>query len=97
MVDRYENSWLDNKEMPAGIIASWIFPFTLRLDDASSSFSNFYFRFSGLQALLVSFLLTIITYVILRNRKISLKQGWLDLIIVLVISEIKRLGIIKRA
>ena len=69
--------------MPAGVVASSIFPFALRLGDASSSFSNFYFRFSGLHALLISFLLTIITYFILRNRKISLKQGWFDLIIVL--------------
>ena len=83
VVDRYENSWLDNKEMPAGIFASWVFPFTLRLEDAGSSYSNFFFRFSGYKVLLLSFVLTIITYFILRNRKISLKQGWFDLIIVL--------------
>lgn len=84
VIDRYEDSWPGNYDMPAGIVASWLFPFTLRLGDASSSFSNFYFRFSGLQALFVSLLLTILTYFILRNRKISLKQGWFDLIIVLI-------------
>lgn len=83
VVDRYEISWLDNYEMPAGIVASWIFPYTLRLDDASSSFSNFFFRFSGYQSFIVSFFLAIIIYFILRNRKISLKQGWFDLLIVL--------------
>jgi len=83
VVNHYEKSWLVNYEMPAGIFASWIFPYTLRLDDASSSFSNFFFRFSGYQSFVVSFFLTLITYFILRNRKISLKQGWFDLIIVL--------------
>jgi hypothetical protein len=84
VIDRYEDHWQANYDMPAGVVASTIFPFALRLGDASSSFSNFYFRISGLQALFVSFLLTILTYFILRNRKISLKQGWFDLIIVLI-------------
>jgi hypothetical protein len=84
VIDRYEDNWLGNYDMPAGAVAATIFPFTLRLGDASSSFSNFYFRFSGLQALLVSLVLTILTYFILRYRKISIKQGWFDLIIVLI-------------
>jgi hypothetical protein len=84
VIDRYEDSWADNYDMSAGAVASTIFPYTLRLSDASSSFSNFYFRFSGFQSLLLSFLLTIVTYFILRIRKISLKQGWFDLIIVLI-------------
>ena len=48
------NHWPGNFDMPAGAVASWLFPFTLKLGDASSSFSNFYFKFSGLHALLVS-------------------------------------------
>ena len=83
LIDRYESSWLANNDLPAGIAASWLFPFTLRLSDASSSFSNFFFKFSGYQALFLSFLLTLITYFILRSRKISVKKGWIDLIIVL--------------
>ncbi|MDR3668538.1 MAG: DUF4857 domain-containing protein [Ignavibacteriaceae bacterium] len=83
VVDRYEDFWPGNYEMPAGAVAATIFPFALRLGDASSSFSNFYFRFSGIQSLLISIVLTILTYLILRNRKISFKKGWFDLIIVL--------------
>ena len=84
VIDRYEDSWPGNYDMPAGTVASVLFPFTLKFGDASSSFSNFYFRFSGPLTLLVSFFLTIVAYFILRNRKISLKQGWFDLILVMI-------------
>jgi hypothetical protein len=83
IVDHYQDNWLGNYDMPAGIVASWLFPFTLRLGDSSSSFSNFYFRFSEAHSWIVSLFLTLLVYFILRNRKISLKQGWFDLIIVL--------------
>jgi hypothetical protein len=83
VIARYKDSWPGNYEMPAGIVASWLFPFTLRLSDASSSFSNFYFRFSGISAYLVSFFFMVITYFVLRKRKISFRQGWIDLVIVL--------------
>jgi hypothetical protein len=84
VIDRYQENWPGNYDLPAGAVAATIFPFTLRLSDASSSFSNFYFKFSGLQAVLISFVLTILTFFILRIRKISLKKGWFDLILVLV-------------
>jgi hypothetical protein len=84
VIDRYEETWPGNYELPAGAVAATIFPFTLKLGDASSSFSNFYFKFSGLHSVLISLILTILTYFILRIRKISFKKGWFDLILVLI-------------
>jgi hypothetical protein len=84
VVDRYEESWSGNNDLNAGKASLWLFPFTLRLSDSSSSFANFYFKFSGIESILLIILLTLITYFILRYRKISLKNGWVDLIIVLV-------------
>jgi hypothetical protein len=84
VVDRYEESWLGNNELMAGTVSTWLFPFTLRLNDSSSSFANFYFKLSGFQSLWLTLIFLISTYFILRHRKISLKKGWIDLIIVLL-------------
>jgi hypothetical protein len=84
VVDRYEESWAGNNDMNAGKTAAFLFPFTLRLGDSSSSFANFYFKFSGLQSVILILILTLITFFILRYRKISIKNGWADLLIVLV-------------
>ncbi|MDR3610389.1 MAG: DUF4857 domain-containing protein [Ignavibacteriaceae bacterium] len=84
VVDRYQESWLGNNELMAGKVSTWLFPFTLRLNDSDSSFANFYFKFSGLQSIWLTLILVIVSYFILRHRKISVKKGWIDLIIVLL-------------
>ena len=81
--DRYEDSWKDNNDLIAGIIASYVFPFTLKLTDINSSFSNFYFKLSGYQSIIGAFILAVLTYFILRKRNIPLKKGWFDLLLVL--------------
>lgn len=83
MVDRYEETWSDNYDLTAGVVASYIFPFTLRLNDINSSFSNFYFKISGFQSLIGALILAVLTYFILRSRNIPFKKGWFDILLVL--------------
>ena len=84
IVDIYEAAWKDNFDLSAGIVASYIFPFTLKLNDADSSLSNFYFKLSGLQSLIGAVVLAAIAFFILRKRKISLGKGWFDIVLVLI-------------
>ncbi len=83
MVDRYEETWKNNYDLTAGVVASYVFPFTLKLNDANSSFSNFYFRLSGFRSIMGALILAILTYFILRSRNIPVKKGWFDIVIVL--------------
>lgn len=84
VVDTYKQTWKNNSELRAGIAASYLFPFTLKLNDENSSYSNFYFQFSGSNALIGSIIFASITFVILRKRQISLQKGWFDLLLVLI-------------
>ena len=84
IVDRYEEMWKDNAQSSAGVVASYIFPFTLKLNDENSSFSNFHFNFAGTSSFIGMIIFTILTYVLLLKRKISLKKGWFDLVLVLI-------------
>ncbi|MDP3148917.1 MAG: DUF4857 domain-containing protein [Ignavibacteria bacterium] len=84
IVDRYEEMWKDNAQSSAGVVASYIFPFTLKLNDENSSFSNFHFNFAGASSFIGMIIFTILTYVLLLKRKISLKKGWFDLVLVLI-------------
>jgi len=83
IVDRYEDTWKDNNDLTAGVVASYVFPFTLTLNDINSSFSNFFFKLSGFQSLIGNLVLSILTIFILRNRKIQLIKGWFDILLVL--------------
>ena len=83
IVNSYQKSWEDNYDLTAGVVASYIFPFTLKLNDMNSSYSNFYLKLSGYQSLIGALILTVLTYFILRNRNIPLKKGWFDLLLVL--------------
>ena len=82
VVNRYSEAWKDNYDLNAGIIASYVFPFTLHLNDSNSSYSNFYFEFSGVQSLIGTFILALLSYFILVRRKIEVKKGWFDLVLV---------------
>ncbi|MFA6980889.1 MAG: DUF4857 domain-containing protein [Ignavibacteriaceae bacterium] len=84
IVNSYEAIWKDNDELTAGVVASYIFPFTLRLGDDYSSLSNFYFKISLLHSFIGSIIFSVLTFFILRSRKISLKKGWFDILLVLI-------------
>lgn len=81
--DLYEESWKDNSESRAGVAAAYIFPFSLKINDINSSLSNFYLKFSGLRSIVGMVIFTLLSYIILLKRKISLKKGWFDLVLVL--------------
>lgn len=84
VVDQYKATWKNNDELNAGVVSSYIFPFTLKLGDDYSSLSNFYFKISSPHAFIGSLILSIITFYVLRNRNISLKKGWFDIVLVLI-------------
>ncbi|MBI5474764.1 MAG: DUF4857 domain-containing protein [Ignavibacteriae bacterium] len=82
VVDSYKESWPTKFERPPGIIASYLFPFTVSLSDWSSSFLNLYVRCShwaGLVGIALS-LVIILTIWFVRKKKIATR--WFDLLVV---------------
>jgi len=84
IVKVYENKWEGNKELSAGVLAAYLFPFTLSFTDLNSSLSNFYFETSGIHGIILSVLLSVITVLLLKKRSIKLSDAWFDLVLVLV-------------
>ncbi len=82
VVDTYEESWPTKFERTPGIVASYLFPFTVSLSDRSSAFLNLYVRCShwaGLVGIALS-LVIILTVWFVRKKKIVAR--WFDLLLV---------------
>ncbi len=82
VVDKYEESWPTKFERTPGIVASYLFPFTVSLSDRSSSFLDLYVRCShwaGLVGIALS-LVIVLTVWFVRKKKIAAR--WFDLLVV---------------
>ena len=85
IVDKYEHSWIPNKEKTVGKIASAIFPFTLSLEDDNSLFFKLYTRVpSGIIWLIINLIFVAIQIVSLKKREQELKKNLFDIIIISV-------------
>lgn len=85
IVDTYEETWKTNDDSMVGVIYNYIFPFRLSLKDGSSSFVNFYFKFSDYKFLFVSLFAAFVFlfYSKKNNRKLDVIKIF-DLIIILI-------------
>ena len=82
VVNTYEESWPTKFERTPGIVASYLFPFTLSLSDRNSSFMNTYVRCSqwaGLAGILVSLVAILATWFV---QKKNIASRWFDLLVV---------------
>lgn len=84
VVDKYSESWEGRKTKTAGIIASYIFPFTTMIENETTPFINFYFFFSDMRFLIVSFILILITFYFFSKKKMEFKRMWIFYLIVLI-------------
>lgn len=84
VVDTYRTSWKKRDERLAGVVANYIFPFTIKLSDISSNYINFFFHFSNGTFIILSLLLLLLTVAIYRVKKVNFVQHWLDFLLVLV-------------
>ena len=84
VMDRYRTSWKKRDERLAGVVANYIFPFTIKLSDISSNFINFYFHLSKATFIVCSIFFLLLTVVMYRVKKTGITRHWLDLLLVLV-------------
>ncbi len=82
VVDTYEETWQDRHQQTAGVVASYLFPYTIELTSANSYYIDFYTRYSGLHTVLGIAFFLLLTIVVFRIRKRDFKKSWPDFIIV---------------
>jgi len=83
LVDTYTENWPVKEELKSGKIFASIFPFSISLTDENSTFIRFYIsRSSGLNWLMVNFLLVLFYSFWLIWKKKNLKGNLPDLLIV---------------
>ncbi|MDP3581098.1 MAG: hypothetical protein Q8S39_04125, partial [Ignavibacteria bacterium] len=61
-------------EMTAGVIASYLFPFTTVIEKDTTPFVNFYFTFSGLRSLILSLIMLGAAFLYLRKKNLPVKR-----------------------
>jgi len=84
LVDSYERTWETRYERTPGIIANYLFPFTIQLRNDNTTLVDLYVRFSDWSALFGIVFFVLLSILLLRLRKRHLATHWLDLLIVLV-------------
>ncbi len=84
VVDTYNETWKTKHEMTRGIIAKYLFPFTVKLTAEKSTLVNLYFRFSGLQFLLGNLFFLALAFVQLRWKKTPISDSIFELAVVLI-------------
>jgi len=86
LIDQYEEKWLTNIEMTAGIVSTYIFPFELSITSVDSDYIDFYFSEYHYSSLYLSILLIVIMTLISRKKKKNHNLNKLipDLLIILV-------------
>lgn len=84
VVDKYNESWPGKESRTAGIISSYIFPFTVTIEKDTTPFINFYFNYSNLHCLFLSVVLLIITVFYLRKKNVAAKKiGYFSVLVLL--------------
>jgi hypothetical protein len=74
IVDKYSETREGKETKSAGIIASYLFPFTISIEKDTTPFINFYFSFSDARCLIISFLLFLITIIYFKRKNFSVKK-----------------------
>lgn len=81
---RYSESWPTRVEATAGHVASALFPFTIRLEDADSPFVNLYASAGSLHALWVLLVSVIVLLASIRLRRRQIRSHVADIVLVAV-------------
>ncbi len=84
LIDTYQESWPGNKETLAGHIAQYVFPFSLKMSSSKSEYKDFYFSSYNVQALLLNFVLFLLTLLLLKRREFSPLKKWYDPLLVFI-------------
>lgn len=84
IVNTFNETWQTKQEMKRGIVAGYLFPFTVQLNADKSALVNLFFSFAGLQFFLGNLLFLALTIVQLRWKKRAIADNIFELAVVLV-------------
>lgn len=71
VIDKYSETKPTKEEKLAGTIAAYLFPFTIETEKATTPFINFYFNFSGVRSLIITFVMLAVSFLYLRRKNLS--------------------------
>lgn len=84
-IDEYNKSWPDRSETKQGVIFSYLFPAEITLDNRNTSYRDFYFSGSaGFRWLILNVILLAVHIMIIRRRRVIMKNHLIDLALILV-------------
>ncbi|WP_297089609.1 DUF4857 domain-containing protein [uncultured Draconibacterium sp.] len=82
-VDEYKESWPVRDERSEGKVAQFIFPAQLKMRDSNSSFVRFFFEANkSFNWIILSLLLMLVQFFIIRKRKENIKNQLVDFAII---------------
>lgn len=84
-LDSYEEFLKSKDESVQGIIAAYVFPFSVELLSDNSMFIDFYFQFSNWRFLITNVLLALGVFTFLRFKKSSPSRNWFPLLLILLV------------
>ncbi len=75
VVDRYSETKPSREERTAGIVASYLFPFTTEIELDTTPFINFYFKNYGLRFFILSIILLAASFFYLKKKNLSIVKA----------------------
>ncbi|MEW6193781.1 MAG: DUF4857 domain-containing protein [Bacteroidota bacterium] len=84
IVSTYEDNSKGKEVLYTSLIAPYLFPFELSIEESKTPMINFYFSFYDLHYLILSAVLTIVAIIYFRKKKIDISNGLIYYAVVLV-------------
>ncbi len=81
-VARYRESWPSRYEQTPGVVASFLFPFTIDLTDPSSMYVRPFVRWSGLPGLVGILIALGLMLIVIRLKRQRISSRWFDIVVV---------------
>ena len=82
VVARYGEQWPTRRERTPGVVASFLFPFTISLSDRGSLFLRPFVQWSGLPGLAGIAVSLVLIWFLMRVRKQKFSSRWFDFLVV---------------
>mgnify|MGYP005846484945 CR=1 FL=1 len=84
LIDNYKGQVKSKEESTQGIIAAYLFPFSIKLVNDKSMFVNFFFSLSDYRFLVFNILLVLCTVLVLWLKKLPLGKNLFTIVVVLL-------------
>jgi len=84
LINTYQESWKSRDERTAGIVAEYLFPFTIKLVSPYSRYVDFFVRYPTFKSIMGILFFVVLAMLIMKYKNLSLKKNWVNVLIVLL-------------